>query len=45
MFAPKGSLYEELSTVLNRTVFFPIDSVNGFKEVEFDIIAKLIIGG
>lgn len=42
MFAPSGTKYDELKTKLNRSIFSPVDDMNGLKELKFDVIIKQI---
>ena len=42
MFAPHGTIYEQLSLAFNRSVFEPVETHNGIDDVTFDDIIKLL---
>jgi hypothetical protein len=42
MFAPSGSVYEELKKTLNRSVFEPVKMDTGLGEIDFKEIIKII---
>ena len=42
LFAPAGTLYEELKKALNRSVFEPVDMAKGLGDIDFKEIIKII---
>lgn len=42
MFAPKGTVYEEIAQNFNRSVYTPVEMNSGMDEVSFDDIIKIL---
>ena len=42
MFAPAGSAYENLSTLLNRSIFKPVEMNSGLGEIDFSDVIKIV---
>ena len=42
MFAPEGSIYDEMNKHFNRSVFQPVEIHNGLDDISFEKITKII---
>lgn len=42
MFAPEGSIYNEMNKHFNRSVFQPVEIHNGLDDISFEVITKII---
>jgi len=42
LFAPSGTVYEQMQGQYNRCVFTPVEMSNGLEELSFDAIIQII---